>query len=949
MRSPRPCRLRAVVERLEDRCVPATLADPADLFGPTQTANAISTNANPAFAAANLVDGTNAAFRFADGAGAQRLAISNFNAAITTLRFFDTPSYADRAAPLVTIYYSPIRQMSLLPAGYTLLGTFTLPTTNTGGGSPGDVYQTPTSPPDHPKPTDPLANPTATISYDELDNLAIPPGTRSILLDFGANPAGLGFGFSEIQALGYRSPDRPADPTLLAWGQNVYQKTVASLKVPGSNLFSETANINGTRSGGDSGFAYVWPEATMFRVLGDLAAGDRSYVPTMRAFSDELFTRYWQTASPGGYRSGVSSTATRFYDDNGHVAVALAEAYALTGDPVYLTRAIQTYQFVISGEDSAGGGGIYFNVSDHSAKDAISTLQGVRAALLLYQLTGQSQYFSDATRLYTWAATHIQQSNGLYYQHWSLTGSTANTPQGTPLINAAGIGLSDNLLFYEATGDPAYLREAQLVANTSIPHYFNAAGAINDEGYWDFELVDALDNLYLDDRNPAWLTDATGAVTWLHANREDPNGHYGTLWARETYTPGTVRTSWNMIDQAAVAESYLRTGLANTVAPPFVTAAGDPIGGFYQATVGGGDLPSSVGTNSGQYPSTQGPANAVDGNSATKYLDFGNGNSTVSSPSKGVGTGFIVTPAVGPSVVTGIQVVTGDDNSPRDPLTVSVEGTNATSNLDSGAAWTLIAENVDLGIGTDPGRKTYGPQVRFANTTSYRGYRVIVESQRGSANSVQYSELNLLGSAAAPTVQSVVVNGGGAQRSEVRSLTVTFSGPMAFAGGNVAAAFQLNHVPTGNNVTLSAAVATDSLGRTVVTLGFSGGETDPVSALNGGVPSLADGRYQLTVLSGAISGGNGLGLDGDADGTAGGNYLSPADTYQGTGLHLYRLFGDVNGDGVVDAIDLGQFRSAFNANSGSHFYLSFLDADNSGAVDAQDLGQFRSRFNLNVF
>ncbi|HEX4591750.1 MAG TPA: dockerin type I domain-containing protein [Gemmataceae bacterium] len=202
--------------------------------------------------------------------------------------------------------------------------------------------------------------------------------------------------------------------------------------------------------------------------------------------------------------------------------------------------------------------------------------------------------------------------------------------------------------------------------------------------------------------------------------------------------------------------------------------------------------------------------------------------------------------------------------------------------------------------------------------------------------------------AVAPTVQSVVVNDGSNQRSEVRSITVTFSGPVTFAGGNAnaAAAFQLNHVQTGNNVALTAAVSMNAGNQTVVMLTFSGTETDAVSALNGGVPSLADGRYTLTISSASVTGSGGQNLAG---GGPSGNYVSPTDTFGGTGLHLYRLFGDVSGDGVVDATDLGQFRSTFNANNSQANYLAYLDADNSGAVDASDLGQFRSRFNVNVF
>jgi hypothetical protein len=200
------------------------------------------------------------------------------------------------------------------------------------------------------------------------------------------------------------------------------------------------------------------------------------------------------------------------------------------------------------------------------------------------------------------------------------------------------------------------------------------------------------------------------------------------------------------------------------------------------------------------------------------------------------------------------------------------------------------------------------------------------------------------------TVASVVVNDGSAQRSEVRSIAVTFSVPVAFGGGNAnaAAAFQLMHLTDNNNVGLTTTVSADSLGRTVVTITFSGPETDSVSAQNFGSTSLADGRYQLTILSSSVTGADGVALVGGGPNS---NYVSPTDTLGGGAgqLHLYRIFGDVNGDGLIDQQDLGKFRSAFNAGASSSLYIPFLDADNSGVVDQVDLGQFRSRFNANVF
>jgi uncharacterized protein YyaL (SSP411 family) len=271
----------------------------------------------------------------------------------------------------------------------------------------------------------------------------------------------------------------------------------------------------------------------------------------LRRFSDELFTAYWNN----GYRSGAGA-GERFYDDNAHVTVALMEAYRITLDGTYLDRAKQAYSFVKQGEDSVAGGGIYFKQGDFSSKDAISTLQGARSATMLYLTTGQASYLADATRLLTWAETHIQRADGLFFQRWLIA---SNQPDGVELVNSAGIGISLNLELYDATGTAGYLAEAQRIATRSLTRYFDAGtGRINDEGYWAFELVDALDNLYLHDRNPLWLNKVDGALMWLHANKRDPNGHYGLYWGRNGAELGTL-SSWNLNEQAAVARAYLYT------------------------------------------------------------------------------------------------------------------------------------------------------------------------------------------------------------------------------------------------------------------------------------------------------------------------------------------------------------------------------------------------------
>jgi hypothetical protein len=64
---------------------------------------------------------------------------------------------------------------------------------------------------------------------------------------------------------------------------------------------------------------------------------------------------------------------------------------------------------------------------------------------------------------------------------------------------------------------------------------------------------------------------------------------------------------------------------------------------------------------------------------------------------------------------------------------------------------------------------------------------------------------------------------------------------------------------------------------------------------------------------------------------------------------LFRLFGDGDGNGLVDLRDLTLLRSTFNASLGDPAYSSYFDTEGNGVVDLIDLGAFRTRFNVNLF
>ena len=101
-----------------------------------------------------------------------------------------------------------------------------------------------------------------------------------------------------------------------------------------------------------------------------------------------------------------------------------------------------------------------------------------------------------------------------------------------------------------------YLNEAKRIGRRTLTRYFGGSGEINDEGYWAYELADALIDLQSRDPTGKWLDPLDRALIWLHDNKRDPMGHYGLFWGRE----GPQRTalqSWHLNDQASVARAYL--------------------------------------------------------------------------------------------------------------------------------------------------------------------------------------------------------------------------------------------------------------------------------------------------------------------------------------------------------------------------------------------------------
>jgi Bacterial Ig-like domain len=174
------------------------------------------------------------------------------------------------------------------------------------------------------------------------------------------------------------------------------------------------------------------------------------------------------------------------------------------------------------------------------------------------------------------------------------------------------------------------------------------------------------------------------------------------------------------------------------------------------------------------------------------------------------------------------------------------------------------------------------------------------------SNSNAYALLSF--QVAPPSVSSITINNGSAQRSMVDSITVTFSTAVTLDPG----AFAVDRRGQGaEGISVSTSVVN---GDTIATITFVG------SDVIGG--SLADGNYTLTVNAAAVHSQFGASMTSNA-----------TDAF-------WRLFGDARGTGSVDALDYQMLLAAERTQT----MLSIFDYFGTGHLDRTDLSQFLLRF-----
>ena len=147
----------------------------------------------------------------------------------------------------------------------------------------------------------------------------------------------------------------------------------------------------------------------------------------------------------------------------------------------------------------------------------------------------------------------------------------------------------------------------------------------------------------------------------------------------------------------------------------------------------------------GNFPSGETPQNICDQNTTTKYLNFGACIAANQSDICGLNTGFYVTLQRGPSIVKGFQICAANDEPGRDPVRITLEGSNDRNvNLTFGTSWSLI-HNGSTSLDTISSRFGCSLIQCISNSIRYESYRFLVTHKYEKSNSVQYSEVQLFG------------------------------------------------------------------------------------------------------------------------------------------------------------------------------------------------------------
>lgn len=264
---------------------------------------------------------------------------------------------------------------------------------------------------------------------------------------------------------------------------------------------------------------------------------------------------------PHAYSSYIRSAplSDRFYDDNVWLGIDFTDLYQMTNEPRYLQKARLIWDFIESGMDDRLGGGIYWCEQKKESKNTCSNAPGAVLALKLFKATGDSLYFSRGEELYKWTQKHLQDSTDcLYFDNIRLDGKIGMAK----FAYNSGQMMQAAALLYQLTREPAYLTDAQNIARECYNYFFvdftSPEGAqfklIKRGDIWfTAVMLRGFIELYGLDHNQKYLDAFHQSLAYAYEHARDNNG----LFNVDLSGVDKDEKKW-LLTQAAMVEMYAR-------------------------------------------------------------------------------------------------------------------------------------------------------------------------------------------------------------------------------------------------------------------------------------------------------------------------------------------------------------------------------------------------------
>ncbi len=263
---------------------------------------------------------------------------------------------------------------------------------------------------------------------------------------------------------------------------------------------------------------------------------------------------YWNDKGPvPGYDvSPGPKSVDRYYDDNAWMVLALVEASDILHDKKIFGYAEDTLKYVLSGEDSNLGGGIYWREAEKTSKNTCSNGPSAAACLAVYEKTKEPRLLQKAIQIYDWTKQNLQDpSDFLYWDAMTMNGKIGKDKWS---YNTA-LMLRTAAELFRYTHEARYAKEATDLFTASWNHWIDPKTfAFKDEGKFAHLLFEAL-TIYRKDLETTSPSDSQlqSIVEHLHGLRDPASGLYPSRWDAAKPSKGP---KWELIDQASAARAY---------------------------------------------------------------------------------------------------------------------------------------------------------------------------------------------------------------------------------------------------------------------------------------------------------------------------------------------------------------------------------------------------------